>query len=125
MLKDARARRKFAKTRHPIEDGPACRIYGSIDVKKVTGNLHVVSGSWRYPLSTAYNPPQTTLGHGYLSWEHTDHACRHRYLGDCTKADLFAVMNLSHVITEFSFGPFFPRIIQPLDNTIEMATARM
>ena len=42
MLKDARARRKFAKTRHPVEDGPACRIYGSVDVKKVTGNLHVV-----------------------------------------------------------------------------------
>jgi hypothetical protein len=42
MIKDARSRRQFAKTRHPIEEGPACRIYGSMDVKKVTGNLHVV-----------------------------------------------------------------------------------
>lgn len=90
MIKDARSRRQFAKTRHPIEEGPACRIYGSMDVKKVTGNLHV-----------------TTLGHGYLSWEHTDHA----------------LMNLSHVINEFSFGPFFPRISQPLDNSVEMASS--
>jgi len=36
--------------------GPACRIYGSVGVKRVTGNLHV-----------------TTLGHGYMSWEHTGH----------------------------------------------------
>lgn len=27
------------------------------------------------------------------------------------------VMNLSHVIDEFSFGPYFPRIVQPLDNS--------
>jgi hypothetical protein len=39
-----------------IEEGPACRIYGSVKVKKVTANLHV-----------------TTLGHGYMSFEHTDH----------------------------------------------------
>jgi hypothetical protein len=28
-----------------------------------------------------------------------------------------AVMNLSHIIHEFSFGPFFPAIAQPLDMT--------
>lgn len=32
-------------------------------------------------------------------------------------------MNLSHVIHEFSFGPFFPRISQPLDNSVEIASA--
>ncbi|GEM12755.1 endoplasmic reticulum-Golgi intermediate compartment protein 3 [Rhodotorula toruloides] len=64
-------------------------IYGSMEVKKVTGNLHI-----------------TTLGHGYLSWEHTDHA----------------LMNLSHVIHEFSFGPYFPRIVQPLDNSVEITS---
>merc|ERR1712093_92497 len=74
---------------HFVEDGPACRIYGSMEVKKVTGNLHV-----------------TTLGHGYLSWEHTEHE----------------LMNLSHVIHEFSFGPFFPRISQPLDDSVEIAS---
>ncbi|KAA1065862.1 hypothetical protein PGT21_013748 [Puccinia graminis f. sp. tritici] len=46
----------FGKTRPLVPDGPACRIYGNTQVKKVTGNLHI-----------------TTLGHGYLSWEHTDH----------------------------------------------------
>ena len=33
------------------------------------------------------------------------------------------VMNLSHIIHEFSFGPFFPRISQPLDNSVEIATS--
>ncbi|GAA5946476.1 hypothetical protein JCM3765_000260 [Sporobolomyces pararoseus] len=85
MLKGSKGKRQFAKTKKIIEDGPACRIYGSMDVKKVTGNLHI-----------------TTLGHGYMSWEHTDHA----------------LMNLSHVIHEFSFGPYFPKIVQPLDNSV-------
>ncbi|KAJ6578125.1 endoplasmic reticulum vesicle transporter-domain-containing protein [Mycena capillaripes] len=46
----------------------------------------------------------TTLGHGYASHEHVDHS----------------LMNLSHVITEFSFGPYFPDITQPLDNSLQV-----
>lgn len=30
-------------------------------------------------------------------------------------------MNLSHVVTKFSFGPYFPDITQPLDYSLEMA----
>ncbi|KAM0791808.1 hypothetical protein ACM66B_004068 [Microbotryomycetes sp. NB124-2] len=90
MIHDSHGRRVFPKTANIIEDGPACRIYGSMAVKKVTGNLHI-----------------TTLGHGYLSWEHTDHK----------------LMNLSHVIHEFSFGPYFPKIAQPLDNSVETTDA--
>ncbi|KAI0346231.1 DUF1692-domain-containing protein [Trametopsis cervina] len=67
--------------------GSACRVYGTVQVKKVTANLHI-----------------TTLGHGYASRVHVDH---HQ-------------MNLSHVITEFSFGPYFPDITQPLDNSFEL-----
>lgn len=33
-------------------------------------------------------------------------------------------MNLSHVIHEFSFGPYFPAISQPLDNSVETTQAR-
>ncbi|KAL7004925.1 hypothetical protein EMMF5_005538 [Cystobasidiomycetes sp. EMM_F5] len=88
ILREARGKRQFQKTVHPVQDGPACRIYGSMTVKRVTGNLHV-----------------TTLGHGYMSWEHTEHH----------------LMNLSHVVHEFSFGPFFPGISQPLDNSVEIA----
>jgi hypothetical protein len=62
-----------------------------MEAKKVTGNLHI-----------------TTLGHGYWSWEHTDHA----------------LMNLSHVIHEFSFGPYFPEIAQPLDSSVEVSNER-
>ncbi|PWN45148.1 DUF1692-domain-containing protein [Ceraceosorus guamensis] len=77
----------FKPTAHVVPDGPACRIYGSVEVKKVTGNLHI-----------------TTLGHGYWSWEHTDHE----------------LMNLTHVVHEFSFGPYFPAIAQPLDGSVEV-----
>lgn len=33
-------------------------------------------------------------------------------------------MNLSHVIDEFSFGTYFPNIVQPLDRSAEIATTR-
>ncbi|KAL7409691.1 endoplasmic reticulum vesicle transporter-domain-containing protein [Mrakia frigida] len=78
----------YRKTRKPIPDGPACRVYGSVEVKKVTANLHV-----------------TTLGHGYMSYEHTDHG----------------LMNLSHIIHEWSFGPYYPKIAQPLDMSMEIS----
>ncbi|EPQ30923.1 uncharacterized protein PFL1_01821 [Pseudozyma flocculosa PF-1] len=77
----------FQKTAHVVQDGPACRIYGSMEVKRVSGNLHI-----------------TTLGHGYGSFEHTAHE----------------LMNLSHVVHEFSFGPYFPLIAQPLDSSVEI-----
>jgi len=79
----------FRPTYNHVPDADACRIYGSVHVKKVTGNLHI-----------------TTLGHGYASHEHTDHS----------------KMNLTHLITEFSFGPYFPEIVQPLDYSLEVAT---
>jgi hypothetical protein len=46
----------YRPTYDKVDNGPACRIYGSVEVKKVTANLHI-----------------TTLGHGYMSHEHTDH----------------------------------------------------
>ncbi|KIK60121.1 hypothetical protein GYMLUDRAFT_168431, partial [Collybiopsis luxurians FD-317 M1] len=47
----------------------------------------------------------TTLGHGYMSWELTAHN----------------LMNLLHVITEFSFGLYFLDIVQLLDDSFELA----
>lgn len=83
-----RNKAEYRPTYNHQPDGSACRIYGSLSIKKVTANLHI-----------------TTLGHGYTSHVHVDH----------TK------MNLSHVITEFSFGPYFPDIAQPLDYSFEIA----
>ncbi|KAJ7503264.1 DUF1692-domain-containing protein [Mycena galericulata] len=62
-----------------------------------------VSGQLEVKKVTA-NLHITTLGHGYASNQHVDHK----------------LMNLSHVITEFSFGPYFPDITQPLDNSLEI-----
>lgn len=80
-------KREFPPTYNYRAAGTACRVYGSVEVKKVTANLHI-----------------TTLGHGYAGREHTDHA----------------MMNLSHIITEFSFGPYIPDIVQPLDYSYEI-----
>jgi len=33
----------------------------------------------------------------------------------------FAVMNLSHIIHEWSFGPYYPKIAQPLDMSMEIS----
>ncbi|KAF8339786.1 endoplasmic reticulum vesicle transporter-domain-containing protein [Cantharellus anzutake] len=82
---------EFPPTYNYRPDARACRVYGSVHVKKVTGNLHI-----------------TTLGHGYGSHEHTDHN----------------MMNLSHIITEFSFGPYIPDIVQPLDGSYESTDHR-
>ncbi|KAG9314817.1 DUF1692-domain-containing protein [Chiua virens] len=83
-----RTQPEYRPTYNHKSDGDACRIYGTLGVKKVTANLHV-----------------TTLGHGYSSAVHIPHD----------------KMNLSHVITEFSFGPYFPDIAQPLDYSFEVA----
>ncbi|KAL4062169.1 endoplasmic reticulum vesicle transporter-domain-containing protein [Scleroderma citrinum] len=84
----SRGQPDFRPTYNHQKDGSACRIYGSLAVKKVTANLHI-----------------TTAGHGYSSPVHVGHD----------------KMNLSHVITEFSFGPYFPDIAQPLDYSFEIA----
>lgn len=42
MVRDARGTSAFTKTAHLVPDGPACRVYGAMLVKRVTGNLHIV-----------------------------------------------------------------------------------
>jgi hypothetical protein len=67
----------------------------------------------------------TTLGHGYASYEHVDHNrtfCPLRQGISHLKFE--SEMNLSHIITEFSFGPHFPDITQPLDDSFEVAQHR-
>jgi len=45
----------------------------------------------------------TARGHGYQEFgEHLDHS----------------VFNFSHIISELSFGPFYPTLVNPLDRTI-------
>jgi hypothetical protein len=66
----------------------------------------------------------TTLGHGYSSNVHVDHSrtCHFPPLNLNPRSNILhtSVMNLSHVITEFSFGKHFPEITQPLDNSFEV-----
>jgi hypothetical protein len=66
----------------------------------------------------------TTGGHGYSGLEHADHSSKFDMPRIGHWLTLPTVMNLSHVITEFSFGPYFPDITQPLDYSFEVAQDR-
>ncbi|KAI8983155.1 endoplasmic reticulum vesicle transporter-domain-containing protein [Pilobolus umbonatus] len=53
----------------------------------------------------ASNLHLTSAGHGYASDMHTNHEA----------------LNFTHRIDEFSFGELYPNIINPLDNSVEIA----
>ncbi|KAI8962880.1 DUF1692-domain-containing protein [Daldinia sp. FL1419] len=87
-----RKRARWAKTpRLWGAEADSCRIYGSLDLNKVQGDFHI-----------------TARGHGYSDLgmpAHLDHSA----------------FNFSHVISELSFGPYYPSLVNPLDRTINIA----
>ncbi|KAG5641688.1 hypothetical protein DXG03_004435 [Asterophora parasitica] len=99
-----RAKPDFRPTYNHAASADACRVWGTLGIKRVTANLHI-----------------TTLGHGYASYDHVDHSRKSMLKPSKTSFDFLRVeMNLSHVISEFSFGPHFPDISQPLDYSYEV-----
>ncbi|KAF2262858.1 DUF1692-domain-containing protein [Lojkania enalia] len=71
------------------------RIRGPVDACRIYGSLdgNKVQGDFHI----------TARGHGYMEFgEHLDHSA----------------FNFSHQITELSFGPYYPSLTNPLDNTI-------
>ena len=79
-------------------------------MRVLEGNLHI-----------------TTLGHGYASHYHVDHSRKCLIFSIVQSLNITKIsveMNLSHVINEFSFGPYFPDIVQPLDYSFEVAEDR-
>ncbi|TVY16919.1 Endoplasmic reticulum-Golgi intermediate compartment protein 2 [Lachnellula arida] len=83
-------RAKFGKTPR-LKNGPA-----GGDSCRMFGSLDVnkVQGDFHI----------TARGHGYQEWgaEHLDHS----------------VFNFSHIVSELSFGAFYPSLLNPLDRTI-------
>jgi len=89
IVASAGRKQKWAKTPRYRTGGDSCRVFGSLDVNKVQGDFHI-----------------TARGHGYSDFTtpgHLDHK----------------VFNFSHIISELSFGPFYPSLLNPLDRTIE------
>ncbi|CAG8554408.1 22935_t:CDS:2 [Gigaspora rosea] len=72
----------------------ACRIFGTLEVNRVTGNLHI-----------------TAIGHGYS--------------GNGRPVAANNLLNFTHRIDEFSFGTLYPQLVNPLDNSIEIAEAHV
>jgi len=93
IVKAGRRRAKWAKTPRVKGRADSCRIYGSLDLNKVQGDFHI-----------------TARGHGYVE------------LGDQNHLD-HGNFNFSHIISELSYGPFYPSLVNPLDRTVNTADA--
>jgi hypothetical protein len=66
----------FKPTYNYRSDGSACRIFGTVTVKKVTGKqFHMVKVIMCSHYLLPANLHVTTLGHGYTSRQHVDHSC--------------------------------------------------
>ncbi|KAH9866095.1 hypothetical protein J1614_008659 [Plenodomus biglobosus] len=102
-------KKKFSKTPRVRGATDSCRIFGSLDGNKVQGDFHI-----------------TARGHGYQEFgEHLDHTSKsHVHYPsqgrECNAEILTKItaFNFSHVIREMSFGPYYPSLTNPLDNTI-------
>lgn len=87
-----RARKSKFKKKKKNRQGDSCRIYGSIPVTRVQGDLHI-----------------TAKGYAYFD---------RRVLG-------VDQLNFTHVIDEFSFGEYYPKLVNPLDDTYSVAASNM
>ena len=111
-------KRKFKKTPKGWwnNDQEACRIYGSLEGNKVQGDFHI-----------------TARGHGYMEFgEHLDHSgkrqteilpvSKYQGLPLCSLNHRLTysleAFNFTHLISELSFGPHYPTLLNPLDHTL-------
>ncbi|KAG9240703.1 endoplasmic reticulum vesicle transporter-domain-containing protein [Calycina marina] len=84
-------RQKFRKTpklRGGRSGADSCRMYGSLEVNKVQGDFHI-----------------TARGHGYTEYGANSHLDHKNF-------------NFSHIVSELSFGQFYPSLLNPLDKTV-------
>ncbi|EJT48284.1 pyruvate dehydrogenase (acetyl-transferring) [Trichosporon asahii var. asahii CBS 2479] len=104
-----------------VHEGPACRVYGSVQVRKVAANLHI-----------------TTLGHVYRAREHTDHHSAGHELGDNGRTIIFGLfrqrisMPVAGGCRPHSFphgggvpGIFFKYELEPMSITIRERTTTL
>ena len=88
-----RVQPEYRPTYNHKPDGDACRIYGTLGVKKVTGE-HASSDPYVVPTSSPLpaNFHVTTLGHGYSSHVHVPHdsmsaSCNVTHFSSCRCRD--------------------------------------
>lgn len=106
--------------------GDACRIYGTAQVKRVTGECNLAAGVKCQNLTRL----QVTSTSRHLDMvtpaasTSTINVSNASLAASCRLTVGVSVINLTHVINELSFGPYFPNIAQPLDYTYEVADER-
>jgi len=110
-----KGKRKFPNTpklKRGVE-AESCRVFGSLEGNKVQGDFHI-----------------TARGHGYMEFgEHLDHSRKAFVLPlsshkNTRLTQLSSGFNFSHHINELSFGPYFPLLQNPLDNTHSTTPSR-
>lgn len=104
--------KKFAKSPklRKGENPDSCRIFGSLEGNKVQGDFHI-----------------TARGHGYIEfggYQHLDHSSEYTTMQPAFERTLILLaFNFSHYVTELSFGPHYPSLLNPLDKTISTTPA--
>lgn len=90
-----------------------CRIYGSMPVTKVQGNLHIISKA--YYLSAGH---LTGSQQQIFSSIKARNDLWHQHQGRFPLSHyIFSQVNFTHYIDELSFGPYYPSLVNPLDGT--------
>lgn len=97
-----------------MSDGSlGCRIYGSMPVTKVQGNLHIISKAYFLSAGHLSSSQQRVFtsekGRNDLWRQHRSRFPITHYI--------FSQSNFTHYIDELSFGPYFPSLVNPLDGT--------
>ena len=95
IVKAGKKRARWAKTPRAYGKIDSCRIYGSLDLNKVQGDFHI-----------------TARGHGYMEMGEGGHLEHEKF-------------DFSHIISEMSYGPFYPSLVNPLDRTVNEANDNM
>lgn len=114
-----------------IDGNHGCRIYGSIPVTKVQGNLHIISKPFFHSGMILPRQYRMLLSSKKARKVEVDkilnrHADKIPKSPDFNSVDLlslepqvatFSSLNFTHYIDELSFGEYYPKMINPLDGT--------
>jgi hypothetical protein len=111
IVAGAGKRAKWARTPWLGRSPPdSCRIFGSLSVNKVLGDFHITARGHGYQEFTPGFEPVHLQHEGILSSSKR---------GKNIVLTAFVLgFNFSHIISELSFGTFYPSLVNPLDATI-------
>jgi hypothetical protein len=117
--------------RQALQNGEGCNVAGYLEVERVSGNFHVSTHSHSFhvleavlQVSASSNP--TSSRHHLFRRAHAEIAGNEKLwlrpvVWRCfVLQNNHASLNVSHIVHSLSFGPPFPGVVNPLDNSERM-----